>query len=157
MRVLLQLAAALDQRQPEIGGADVGLEAVLLEEHPLQRLGAVDAVLGRERRAAGDVPEDRIGFGEIAAGRDLEQRHLAARIHRQEFGRVAFALEDVDLLQPVRDAELGQGQPDLVAVARSTHGIERMHRHPRAASDMVELSRVARPAGLVARYCRGMT
>src|SRR6516164_7525924 len=45
-RVLLQLAAALDQRQPEIGGADIGLDAVLLEEHPLQRFGAIDAVLG---------------------------------------------------------------------------------------------------------------
>src|SRR5262245_33461226 len=30
-RVLLQLAAALDQREPEIGGADVGLDTVLLE------------------------------------------------------------------------------------------------------------------------------
>src|SRR5262249_11284193 len=37
-RVLLQLAAALDQREPEIGGAEIGLDAVLLEEHPLQRL-----------------------------------------------------------------------------------------------------------------------
>ena len=46
-RVLLQVAAALDQSQPEIGGADMGLDAVLLEEHPLQRLGAIDSVFGR--------------------------------------------------------------------------------------------------------------
>ena len=62
-RVRLQIAAALDQRQPEIGGADIGLERVLLEEHPLQRLGAIDPVLRRERRADGDVPEDGVGLG----------------------------------------------------------------------------------------------
>src|SRR2546423_11917105 len=49
-----------DQSQPEIGGAEIGLEAVLLEEHPLQRLGAIDAVLGRKRGAAGDVPQDGV-------------------------------------------------------------------------------------------------
>ena len=36
-RVLLQFAPALDQREPEIRRAEIGLEAVLLEEHPLQR------------------------------------------------------------------------------------------------------------------------
>jgi hypothetical protein len=59
-RVLLQFATALDERQPEIGSADVGLEAALLEEHPLQCLGARDAVLGRKRGAARHVPENRI-------------------------------------------------------------------------------------------------
>ncbi len=41
-RMRLQVAAAFDQRQPEIGSADIGLERVLLEEHPLQRFGALD-------------------------------------------------------------------------------------------------------------------
>ena len=59
-RVALQVASALDQRQPEIGGADIGLQAVLLEEHPLQRFGASDAVFRRKRRAARDVPENGI-------------------------------------------------------------------------------------------------
>ena len=63
----LQVAAALDQRQPEIGGADIRLQRVLFEEHPLQRLGALDPRFRRERRAAADVPEDRVGFGEVAA------------------------------------------------------------------------------------------
>src|SRR5262245_19156993 len=93
-RVLLQLAAALDQREPEIGGADIGLDTVLLEEHPLQRLGAIDAVLGPQRRAAHEVPEDRVRFGEITAGRGFEQRHLAVRIFGQELGRAALAFED---------------------------------------------------------------
>jgi len=50
--VALQFAAALDQGQPEIRRAQVGLQAVLFEEHPLQRVGPVDAVLRGERRAA---------------------------------------------------------------------------------------------------------
>src|SRR5580693_660748 len=126
--VLLQVAAALDQREPEIGRADIGLETVLLEEHPLHRLGAVDAVLRRQRRAAGDVPEDGVRFGEIAARRDFEQRHLAVRILGQKFRRVALALEDVDLDQPVGHAQLRQGKASLVAVARTLHRIERKHR-----------------------------
>jgi hypothetical protein len=129
-RVTLQFASALDQRQPEIGGAEIGLEAVLLEEHPLQRLGAIDAVLRRERGAARDVPEDCVGLSEVAVGRDLQQRHLAAGIHREELGRVALALEDIDLVQPERQVELGEGKPHLVAVARSLHRVEREHRVP---------------------------
>src|SRR5215208_3275023 len=42
-RVLLQFAPAFDKPEPEIGRAEVRLEAVLLEEHPLQRFGTVDA------------------------------------------------------------------------------------------------------------------
>src|SRR5262249_38683546 len=34
----LQVASALDERQPEMGGAQVWLQTVLLEEHPLQHL-----------------------------------------------------------------------------------------------------------------------
>ena len=59
-RVLLQFAPALDQRQPEIGGADIGLQAVLLEEHPLHRLGPLNTVLRRQRGPAGDVPENGV-------------------------------------------------------------------------------------------------
>ena len=129
-RVLLQLAAAFDQREPEIGGADVGLDAVLFEKHPLQRFGAIDPVLGPQRRSARQVPEDGIGFGEIAAGRGFEQRHLAVRILGQKFRRAALTFEDVDLDQAVRNAELGERKAHLVTVARSLHGIERIHRLP---------------------------
>src|SRR5580704_9603774 len=55
-RMHLQLTSALDEGEPEMGGADIGLEAVLLEEHPLQRLRAIDAILRRERGADGEVP-----------------------------------------------------------------------------------------------------
>jgi hypothetical protein len=90
---------------------------VLLEEHPLQRFSTFDAILGREFRAAGDVPEDGVGLGEKSAGCDFQKRHLAVRILRQEFGRVALALENIDLDQPIGNAELCQGEARLVAVA----------------------------------------
>ena len=95
-RVGLQVAAALDQRQPEIGGADIGLQRVLFEEHPLQRFGALDPQFRRQRRAAGDIPEDGIGLGEVASFGDFQQRHLSARILRQKIRRAAFAAQDVD-------------------------------------------------------------
>jgi hypothetical protein len=59
-RVLLQFTTAFDQRQPEIGGAEIGLEAVLFKKHPLQRFGPTDAIFGCERGAAGDVPKNSI-------------------------------------------------------------------------------------------------
>ena len=118
-RVLLQIAPALDQRQPEIGGADIGLQAVLLEEHPLHGFGPFDAVFRRQHRAAGDVPQDGVGFGEMAAGRDFQQRYLAAGILLEEFRRAGVALKDVDLDQLERNTELGEREPDLVAIART--------------------------------------
>ena len=45
--------------------------------------------------------------------RDFEQRHLAVRILGEKFRRMAFALEDVDLDQPVRHAELRQASRAL--------------------------------------------
>src|SRR5947209_19972710 len=59
-RMLLQLAAAFHQRQPEIGGADIGLDAVLLEEHPLQCFRAVEAIMRPQPCVAGEMPENRI-------------------------------------------------------------------------------------------------
>src|SRR5262245_21325172 len=135
-RVLLQLAAALDQGEPEVRRPDVGLDRVLLEEHPLQRLGAVEAVLRPQRRAAGEVPEDRVRFRDIAAGRDLEQRNLTARVLGQELGRVTLALEDIDLFESIWITQVGEREPHLVTIARSLHRIEGIHRRPSSASLM---------------------
>jgi hypothetical protein len=60
--VLLQLTAALDQRQPKPGGADIRFQAVLLEKHPLQRDGALDALPRLERGIGGEIPENRTGL-----------------------------------------------------------------------------------------------
>jgi hypothetical protein len=103
---------------------------VLLEEHPLQRFGAIDPVLRPQRCAAHEVPKDRVRFGEIAAGRGFEQRYLAVRILGEELRRAAVALEDIDFDQSVGDAELGEREAHLVAIARSLHRIERIHRLP---------------------------
>ena len=116
-RMALQLTAALDQREPEIGRADVRLETVLLKKHPLQRFRTPDAVFRRQRRSAGDVPKDGVGLGEMTIRRDLQQRHLAVGILREEFGRTTLAFEDVDLDELVRNPESRQRKADLVAVA----------------------------------------
>jgi hypothetical protein len=59
-----------------------------------------------------EVPKDRVRFGEIAAGRDFEQRHLAVRILGQELRRAAVALEDIDLDQAV-------GMPSWASASRT--------------------------------------
>ena len=134
--VALQVASAFDQRQPEISSAEIRLQAVLLEEHPLQCLGAFDPIVGRQRRAAGDVPKNGVGFGEVAARRHFQQWHLPVWIFLQEIGCVAFAFQDVDLDQPVRRAELRQSEPHLVAISRALHRIECVHRFSQSAAEI---------------------
>ena len=95
----LQLAAALDEPEPEMRGAEIGLEAVLLEEHPLQRLGAVEPIDRREIGAAGEIPQNGAGFRKEPAGRRFEQRHVSARVPHQEIRGAGFTLEDIDLDQ----------------------------------------------------------
>src|SRR6202023_1930336 len=46
----------------------------------------------------------------------------------KKFRRMALAFEEVDLAQPLGPAQLRQGEPRLVAVARTLHRIERKHR-----------------------------
>jgi hypothetical protein len=45
---------------PEARDGDVGLVAVLLEEHPLQRLRARQSTPRRQVRALGKIPDDRV-------------------------------------------------------------------------------------------------
>src|SRR5215469_13461938 len=72
----LQFAPALDEHQPEMGGAQIWLEAVLLEEHPLQHFTALEPVVRHKPRTSGEVPKDRAGFRKIAAGRRFKQRYV---------------------------------------------------------------------------------
>src|SRR5262249_28452899 len=116
-RMTLQFAAALDQREPEISGADIGLKTMLFEEHPLQGFGARDAVLRRQGRTARDIPENGVRLGEMTVGSYFKQRHLSVGILAQKFRRAALALENVDFDQFVRNAKPGQRKADLVAVA----------------------------------------
>ncbi|MGY4356040.1 hypothetical protein ACVW0J_002533 [Bradyrhizobium sp. i1.7.7] len=93
----------------------------------MQRLGAVNAVLGRKRRADRDVPEDGVGLGEIAVVADLEQRHLARRVLGQKVRRATLAAQNVHFDCFVRHVQQGQRKADLVAVAGALHRIELVH------------------------------
>src|SRR3984885_2188941 len=126
-RVGLQIAAAFDQRQPEIGRADIRLQRMLFEEHPLQGFGAFHTRVWRKRSAAGDVPEDGVGFGEVTTLGYFKQRNLAGWILRQKIRRATLAAQNIDLDRAIGCVEQSQRQADLVAIARALHGIEMIH------------------------------
>jgi hypothetical protein len=69
---------------------DIGLMAVLLEKHPLQRLGTVPGIAGPKRRAFGEVEQDDAGFRKTAAIRKFQQWHAAIGILRQEIRSAGF-------------------------------------------------------------------
>src|SRR5262249_49636403 len=50
----------------------------------------------------------------------------------EEVGGAALALEDIDLGEVIRNLELGEREPHLVAVAGPPHRIERKHPEPAA-------------------------
>ncbi len=96
---------------------DIGLVAVLLEEHPAQNLRRRPRIIGKQSGAAREEVEDGARFRQHTAVLETERRHLADRIDRAEFARGRFAadLRDVDAV--MREAELGEQQADLVDVA----------------------------------------
>jgi catechol 2,3-dioxygenase-like lactoylglutathione lyase family enzyme len=90
--------------------------AVLLEEHPLQHLGALEPILRQVWRSLAEVPEDRTRLGEWAPIVQDESRNPQSRVQRPQQLETARAIDDADLLARVLHAEVGQQQPDLVAV-----------------------------------------
>src|SRR5206468_6408046 len=113
----------------EAGGrhGDVRLVAVLLEEHPAQYVGAREAFLGEEGRPVGQIEEDRVRLGEVAAVVELEDRDAPVRVQGEELRRAGLALRDVLLDQREAVAELREEEADLVAVARRQVVVE-LHR-----------------------------
>ena len=77
----LQLAQPrlADEGEPEAQGRDVGLVIILLEEHPAQHVGAVEAVVGDQRRAVGEIEAGGVALRDEAVA-DLEHRDAAVRI-----------------------------------------------------------------------------
>src|SRR5476649_147541 len=134
----------VEEMPPEAHHGDIGLVAVLLEEHPLQRLGARHPVGRCERRALGEIPEDRPGLREERAILELQRGNAAVGVLLEELGRARLALHDVALDPLVGQAELRQQQAHLVAVARAREIVKRHHRNHSAAT--------ATAAALVARY-----
>src|SRR5947199_8570068 len=91
--------------------------AVLLEEHPAQHVGAREALLGQEGRALGQIEQDRVRLGQVAAVVELEDRNAPVRVDGKELRRARRALRDVLLDQREAVAELREEEADLVAVA----------------------------------------
>jgi hypothetical protein len=74
--------AVASRKAPEARGADVGLEQVLLEEHPGVDMRPLDAVVREERRPLREVEEDRAGLGDRGAALRDEERRAAGRVER---------------------------------------------------------------------------
>ena len=72
---------------------DERLVAVLLEEHPLQRLGAVVGVFWHVLRPLAEVPEDCAGLPERAPVVEDDRRHAQSGVEPAEH---LFAVRLVD-------------------------------------------------------------
>src|SRR5205809_1292125 len=107
---------AREHLEPRARYGDVRLVAVLLEEHPAQHVGAREALGGEEGCPLGQVEEDRVRLGEVAAVVELEDRDAPVRIQGEEIGRARLALRYVLLDQGEAVAELREEEADLVAV-----------------------------------------
>ena len=108
---------------PEARRADVRLEQVLLEEHPGVHVRALDRVGGKERRALGEVEQDRARLGDRAAV-DLEQRRPPGRVPGEVLVGLGVAGEDVGGDPLVGKVELREQHPHLEAVGRGGEVVE---------------------------------
>lgn len=104
-------------RQPEPRHRDVWLVAVLLEEQPLQHLGASEPVVGEVAGAVGQIPEDCVGLRQCTPVIENESRYAQGGIEISEELDATGAVDDVDLMPLVWHAELGEQQPHLVTIA----------------------------------------
>src|SRR5690242_1655774 len=104
--------------EPEARHGDVRLVVVLLEEHPLQDARPFVEVIGDEGRPLAEVPEDRSRLAERPAVVEHERRHAQGRVEAAEHVRPVRAVDDVHRPPLVRQAEVREQQPNLVAVAR---------------------------------------
>ena len=111
-------------RDEEPDDRDRRLVRVLLEEHPLEHLRAVVPLLGHETRFLPEVPEDRSGLGDRPAVVEDERGHAEIRVQVTEDLGAVGAIDHVELAPLVRDPEVRQEEPHLVAVARDRRVVE---------------------------------
>jgi hypothetical protein len=104
-------------REPESGNRDRRLVVVLLEEHPLQNLRAVVRILWNEAGALTEIPEDRARFRERPTVVQHECWNAQRRVQLAQHVSSIRAVDDVHRSPLVRDAEVGEQQANLVAVA----------------------------------------
>ena len=87
-------------------------------------LGALEPVGGQEGRALGEVAQDRVRLGQAATIGEFEQRDLAVRVLRQEFGRARGAVDAVGFDPAIRALELLEQKLELLAVSRRLHAVD---------------------------------
>src|SRR5450631_56038 len=115
------------KREPEAGHRDIGFVTVLLEEHPLQRLGAAPTVGGQQERIFAQVPEDRVRLGERASIVEFEHRNAAIRVLGKKIGLARGSVMKPVILECELHTELTRGESDLVAIAGHLHLMKHGH------------------------------
>src|ERR1700719_3205119 len=113
--------------EPEAGHRDIGLMTVLLEEHPLQHLGAAPTGGGQQKRILAQVPENRVRLRERSSILEFEQRNPAIRILRKKVGLARGSVMKSVILESELHAELSRGEPDFVAIAGRLHLMKHGH------------------------------
>ncbi len=122
--VPLGLARVGDQ-EPDDG--DRRLVLILLEELPLEHLGALVSVVGDEPGAVAEIPENRVRLRERPTVVEHERRHPPRRIEIAEHLGAIRAVDDAELVELEREAEVGCQKAHLVAVA-GDRGVVEEHR-----------------------------
>src|SRR5207302_8936196 len=115
-RVVAELADAIEVgaswirhlriHRQEACASDIRLVNVLLEEHPLQRLCTFKSIVREQRRALGEIPDDRIRFEQQPPIFKLDSWNASVRKLREELGSPCLALEDVALDSLERNSDL---------------------------------------------------
>jgi hypothetical protein len=112
---------------PEARRADVGLEQVLLEEHPGMQVRPFYSVVGQKRSSLREVQQDRARLGDRRAVLRLEQRRSPGRVPGQVLGGLGVTGEDVDRNALIGSSELGEQHPHLEAVGGRSVVVELDH------------------------------
>ena len=115
-------AARIGLQEPEHG--DRRLVLVLLPEHPLEHLRPRVRLGRHEARPLTEVPDDRVRLGQRAAVVEHERRHAARGAQPVELVPRLRSVDGVDEARLVRDAEVREQQPHLVAIARDRAVVE---------------------------------
>ena len=111
-------------REPEAHDCNRRLMVVLLEEHPLQHLCALERIARNELRPLAEEPEDRTRFTEGAPVVEHDRRNSERRVEAAEQLRPVRPVGDVDLAALVLHAEVREQEPHLVTVARDLAVVE---------------------------------
>ena len=112
----------------EEAGAGERLQVVgLLEEHPLEDAGAVQARGRHVVGTLGEVAEDRVRFEQRLAVVELQNGNARERVLGQELRCLVGPVGEIERRAIVGRAEVGEQQPDLPGVAGELAVVEVEH------------------------------